>query len=75
MVKNLPANAGDKGSIPTAEDSLEEETQCSILGWRIPKIEKLGWLLSMGLQSGTQFEQLSMHAHTAYLKYQTEQFL
>ena len=57
------------------EDSLEEETQCSILAWRIPKTEEPGWLQSMGLQSGTQFELLSMHAHTAYLKYQIEQFL
>ena len=33
MVKNPPANAGDVGSVPGSEDSLEEEmtTQFSIL--------------------------------------------
>ena len=40
-VKNLPANAGDKGeagSIPGSRRSLEEEmtTHYSILAWRIP---------------------------------------
>ena len=35
------------------EDALEKEmaTHSSILSWRIPQIEKLGRLQSMGLQS------------------------
>ena len=43
MVKNPPANAGDVGSIPGWEDSLEEEmaTCSSILAWRIPWTEEL----------------------------------
>ena len=37
-VKNLPANAGDVGSIPGVGRSLEKEmaTHSSILAWRIP---------------------------------------
>ena len=37
-VKNLPANAGDAGSIPGVGRSLEKEmaTHSSILAWRIP---------------------------------------
>ena len=37
-VKNPPANAGDKGSIPGQEDPLEKEmaTHSSILAWEIP---------------------------------------
>ena len=42
VVKNLPANAGDTGSIPGWEDPLEEEmaNSSSILGWKIPWIEE-----------------------------------
>ena len=38
MVKNLPTNAGDTGSILGWEDPLEEEmaTHSSILAWEIP---------------------------------------
>ena len=38
VVKNLPANSGDTGSIPGSGRSLEEgmATQPSILAWRIP---------------------------------------
>ena len=38
VVKNLPANAGDVGSIPGWEDPLEEgmPAHSSILAWRIP---------------------------------------
>ena len=36
MVKNLPANVGDLGSIPGLEDHLEgTSTHSSILAWRI----------------------------------------
>ena len=49
VVKNLPANAGDGGSIPG--DPLEKEmaTHSSILAWRIPGTEDPGGLPSMGL--------------------------
>ena len=38
VVKNLPANAGDAGSIPGSGRSLEKEmaTHSSILAWEIP---------------------------------------
>ena len=47
MVKNLPDSsgaAGDMGSNPGLEDSLEYEmaTHCSVLVWRIPWTEELG---------------------------------
>ena len=52
MVKNLPANAGDSGSIPGSGRSLEEEmaTHSSILAWEIPWTEEPGGLQSMGSQ-------------------------
>ena len=49
MVKNLPANAGDPGSIPGLERSPGEENG-SIPAWRIPRTEEPGGLQSMGLQ-------------------------
>ena len=52
MVKNLPANAGDVGSIPGLEDPMEEEmaTHSSIPAWEIPWTEEPDRLQSMGLQ-------------------------
>ena len=52
MIKNLPANAGDLGSIPGLEDPLEKEmaTHSSILVWEIPWTEEPGGLQCMGLQ-------------------------
>ena len=46
MVKNLPANTGDAGSVLGQEDPLEEEmeTHSSILAWRIPWTEEPGGL-------------------------------
>ena len=37
MVKNLPANAGDVGSVPGQEDRLQKEMAAhgSILAWEI----------------------------------------
>ena len=54
MVKNLPAstvNIRNSGLIPL-EDPLEQEmaTHSSILAWKIPWMEELGRLQSMGLQ-------------------------
>ena len=52
VVKNLPANAGDVGSIPGLEDPMEEEmaTHSSIPAWEIPWTEEPDRLQSMGLQ-------------------------
>ena len=43
-VKNLPANAGDVGSIPGLGISWEKDmvTHCSILAWRISWTEEPG---------------------------------
>ena len=42
MVKNLPANVGDMGSVSGSERSLEKEmaTHSSILAWEIPWAEE-----------------------------------
>ena len=42
VVKNLPANAGDVGSIPGLEDPMEEgmATHSSIPAWEIPWTEE-----------------------------------
>ena len=52
VVKNLPANARDMGSIQCLgqEDPLEKEmaTCSSILAWEIPWTEAPGGLQSMG---------------------------
>ena len=52
MVKSLSASAGDVGSIPGLERSLEKKmaTHSSILAWEIPWTEEPGWLQSMGSQ-------------------------
>ena len=52
LVKNLPANAGDLGSIPGSEISLEKEmaTHSSILAWKISWTEEPDGLLFMGSQ-------------------------
>ena len=56
VVKNMPANAGDAGSIPGWEDYLEKEmaTHSSILAWEIPRTEEPGRLQSMGSQRAGQ---------------------
>ena len=50
VVKNLPANAGDKGLIPRSGRSPEDSmaTHSSILAWRILWTEEPGGLESMG---------------------------
>ena len=55
MVKNLPANAGDRKDTVLSlgwEDPLEEgmATHSSILVWRIPRTEEPGGLQSIGSQ-------------------------
>ena len=54
MVKNIPANAGNAGSISGSERPLEKEiaTHSSILAWEIPWTEEPGELQSIGLQKG-----------------------
>ena len=52
MVKNLPANGGEKGSIPWLGRSTGEgmATHSSISAWNIPWTEEPGGLQSMGSQ-------------------------
>ena len=52
VVKNLPANAGDAGSILGQEDLLEKEmaTHPSVLPWRIPWTEESARLQCKGSQ-------------------------
>ena len=52
MVKNLPANAGDTGSILESRRSSGKEmaTHSSILAWEIPWMKEPGGLQSMRLQ-------------------------
>ena len=52
LVKNLPANAGEMGSIPSWEDALEKEMaiHSSILAWEIPWTEEPGRPQSIGSQ-------------------------
>ena len=61
MVKNLPANAGDTGSIPGLGRPLEEgmATHSSIIAWEIQWTEKPGGIQSKGLQR--VLTGLSMH--------------
>ena len=51
MVKNVPANVGDIGSMPGWKDPLEKEmaTHSSTLAWEIPWIEEPGGLQTMGV--------------------------
>ena len=67
-VKNLPANAGDAGSIPGLGRCLEKEmaTHSSILACEISWTGEPGQLQSMGSQSQTQLKWLSMHAQLIY---------
>ena len=52
MVKNLPANAGDSGSVPGSGRALEEEMAAPsrILVWKISWTEEAGGLQSMRSQ-------------------------
>ena len=52
MVKNLPANGEDMGSIPGSKDPLKEgrTTHFSIIAWEIPCTEEPEGLQSMALQ-------------------------
>ena len=52
VVKNLPANAGDQGSIPGLGDPLEKRmaTNSSIRAWETPLTEEAGGLQSIESQ-------------------------
>ena len=52
MVKHLPTMLETWVQSLGWEDSLEKEmeTHSSILAWKIPWMEEIGWLLSMGSQ-------------------------
>ena len=67
VVKNLPANAGDTGSIPGTgrHPGGGMVTHSSILAWRIPRTEEPGGLQSIGLQRvGHDWRDLAhMHIH------------
>ena len=69
MVKNLPASAGDLGSIPESEDPLEKEmaTHSSILASRIPGTEEPGGLQSMGSQELDMAEHIFIYILYIYL--------
>ena len=71
MVKDPPANAGDTRymvPIPGSGRSLEKEmaTHSSILAWRIPWMEELGGLQSMGHKESDTTERL--HFQTIVLR-------
>ena len=61
-VKNLPANAGDMGSIPGLGRSPEEgmATHSSILAWRIPWTGEPGGVQSMGSPNRLNHNQLQV---------------
>ena len=52
VVKNLPVNVGDTGSVPDLGRPLGEGNaiHSSILAWKSPWAEELGMLWPMGLQ-------------------------
>ena len=52
MVKRLPTMRETRLRSLGQEDPLEKEmaTHSSILAWKIPWMEEIGWLLSMELQ-------------------------
>ena len=58
-------NAGDLGSIPGSDDSLEKEmaTHSSTLAWKIPWTEEPGRLQSMGSQRVRTTERLHFDFH------------
>ena len=57
-VKNLPANAGNSGSIPGSGRSLGEGNG-NPLAWEVPWTEEPGGLQSMGLQEPGVTEKLN----------------
>ena len=66
MVKNLPANAGDMGSIPGSERSFEKRmvTHSSILTWKILRTEVPVGYSPRGRKELDMPEQLNSNATT-----------
>ena len=68
MVKNLPANVGDMGSIPGSGrfpgEGNDNPLQHSC--WQIPRTEEPGGLQSMGCKQLDMTEQLSIAWHRTY---------
>ena len=65
-LKRLPAMWETRVQSLGREDPLEKEmaTHSSILAWRIPGIEELGGLQSMGRKESDTTEQFHFHFHT-----------
>ena len=64
VIKNLPASAGDMGSIPKSGRSPGEgEQQPTPVSWRIPWTEEPGGLQSVGSPRIRQLKPLSTQAH------------
>ena len=66
VVKNLPGNTGDWGSIHGLERSLEKEmaTHSSVLAWRIPWTEEPGGLQLRGSQkSWIRLSDWALYSH------------
>ena len=61
--KESACNAGDMGSIPGSERSLEKgmATRFSVLVWRIPWTDEPDGLQSWGLKESDMTEQLTLH--------------
>ena len=61
VVENLPANAGDAGSVPGEDNPLEKEMaiHSNILAWKIPWTEEPGWSQPTGLQKSQTGQQLN----------------
>ena len=61
--KESACNAGDMGSIPGSERSLEKgmATRFSVLAWRIPWTDEPDGLQSWGLKESDMTEQLTLH--------------
>ena len=70
LVKSLPANAGNRSSVPGSGKSLEKEmaTHSSILAWEIPWTEDPGGLQSVGLQESDMTWQLNSNKSGQRLK-------
>ena len=62
MVKCMPTMQETQFRFLGREDPLEKEmaTHSSILAWKIPWTEELGWLLSMGSQSWTRLSEFTI---------------
>ena len=62
--KDLPAMQGPRVRFKSQKDTLEKEmaTHSSVLAWRIPWIEELGGLQSIGLQSWTWLTLFKIYA-------------